>query len=241
VPEESGLELLYAPYVPNKAEYLILTNRKILADQMEFLVQHVSFPQPRHHAGRRGGLAAALSGQLLGDAFGFGAVSWASSSVRRAQKSGEGPGDERYEQDRAQARDQQRRPQPRMPRRSTRRPGRRKGARRHREADSWSPSTATEQRIRGHCLAQRQIVDEEHHSAEIEHEQPEAEQDGRGEIASRLQRRAAAARPTPVPSIPASMVGPKPRRRLSRPMAGRGAEARPMPASNPQARRRARH
>ncbi|HKC53492.1 MAG TPA: HNH endonuclease [Burkholderiales bacterium] len=42
VPEESGLELLYAPYVPNKAEYLILTNRKILADQMEFLVQHVS-------------------------------------------------------------------------------------------------------------------------------------------------------------------------------------------------------
>ena len=42
IPEESGLELLYAPYVPNKAEYLILTNRKILADQMEFLVQHVS-------------------------------------------------------------------------------------------------------------------------------------------------------------------------------------------------------
>jgi hypothetical protein len=42
LPEESGLELIYAPYVPNKAEYLILTNRKILADQMEFLVQHVS-------------------------------------------------------------------------------------------------------------------------------------------------------------------------------------------------------
>jgi len=41
-PEEAGLELLYAPYVPNKAEYLILTNRKILSDQMEFLVQHVA-------------------------------------------------------------------------------------------------------------------------------------------------------------------------------------------------------
>jgi hypothetical protein len=41
-PEEAGVELLYAPYVPNKAEYLILTNRRILADQMEFLVQHVS-------------------------------------------------------------------------------------------------------------------------------------------------------------------------------------------------------
>ena len=41
-PEESGVELRYAPYVPNKAEYLILTNRKILSDQMEFLRQHVS-------------------------------------------------------------------------------------------------------------------------------------------------------------------------------------------------------
>jgi hypothetical protein len=41
-PEESGLQLVYVPYVPNKAEYLILTNRKILSDQMEFLLQHVS-------------------------------------------------------------------------------------------------------------------------------------------------------------------------------------------------------
>ena len=40
--EEAGMELLYTPYVPNKAEYLILTNRKILSDQMGFLVQHVS-------------------------------------------------------------------------------------------------------------------------------------------------------------------------------------------------------
>ena len=37
-----SMELLYAPYVPNKAEYLILTNRRILADQMEFLKQHVA-------------------------------------------------------------------------------------------------------------------------------------------------------------------------------------------------------
>ena len=41
-PEEAGMELIYTPYVPNKAEYLILTNRKILSDQMDFLVQHVS-------------------------------------------------------------------------------------------------------------------------------------------------------------------------------------------------------
>jgi hypothetical protein len=41
-PEEAGVQLLYTPYVPNKAEYLILTNRKILSDQMDFLAQHVS-------------------------------------------------------------------------------------------------------------------------------------------------------------------------------------------------------
>ena len=41
-PEEAGMELLYAPYVPNKAEYLILSNRRIFSDQMEFLKQHVS-------------------------------------------------------------------------------------------------------------------------------------------------------------------------------------------------------
>ncbi len=41
-PEEAGVQLVYAPYVPNKAEYLILTNRRILVDQMEFLVQHVA-------------------------------------------------------------------------------------------------------------------------------------------------------------------------------------------------------
>jgi hypothetical protein len=41
-PEQSGMELLYAPYVPNKAEYLILCNRNILADQMDFLARHVS-------------------------------------------------------------------------------------------------------------------------------------------------------------------------------------------------------
>lgn len=41
LPEEAGLELLFAPYVPNKAEYLILSNRNILADQMDFLARHV--------------------------------------------------------------------------------------------------------------------------------------------------------------------------------------------------------
>lgn len=39
--EQSGMELLYTPYVPNRAEYLILQNRKILVDQMEFLLKRV--------------------------------------------------------------------------------------------------------------------------------------------------------------------------------------------------------
>lgn len=43
-PEEFGHHLLYLPYVPNRAEYLILTNRKILGDQMEFLMSKV----PKH-------------------------------------------------------------------------------------------------------------------------------------------------------------------------------------------------
>ena len=41
-PEESGMKLLAVPYTPNLAEYLILSNRKILADQMEFLTNFSS-------------------------------------------------------------------------------------------------------------------------------------------------------------------------------------------------------
>ncbi len=36
-PEQARLSLLAVPYVPNWAEYLALSNRRILADQMEFL------------------------------------------------------------------------------------------------------------------------------------------------------------------------------------------------------------
>lgn len=41
-PEQARMELLFMPYVPNKAEYLILSNRHILADQMDFLARQVS-------------------------------------------------------------------------------------------------------------------------------------------------------------------------------------------------------
>lgn len=40
-PEEADMKLLYVPYAPNRAEYLILMNRTILADQMEFLLSRV--------------------------------------------------------------------------------------------------------------------------------------------------------------------------------------------------------
>ena len=41
-PEEAGMKLLYVPYAPNKSEHLILSNRNILADQMQFLIARVS-------------------------------------------------------------------------------------------------------------------------------------------------------------------------------------------------------
>jgi hypothetical protein len=37
-PEAAGMKLHYVPYVPNLYEAFILSNRKILADQMEFLL-----------------------------------------------------------------------------------------------------------------------------------------------------------------------------------------------------------
>ena len=46
--DEVSMELIYAPYIPNRAEFLILANRRILTDQMEFLKQHVS-AQSRVH------------------------------------------------------------------------------------------------------------------------------------------------------------------------------------------------
>lgn len=41
-PEEAHMPLLAVPYVPNWAEYLALSNRRILADQMDFLKSQFS-------------------------------------------------------------------------------------------------------------------------------------------------------------------------------------------------------
>lgn len=43
-PEQAGMKLHYVPYVPNRYEAFILANRRILADQMEFLLLGV----PKH-------------------------------------------------------------------------------------------------------------------------------------------------------------------------------------------------
>lgn len=45
-PEEAGMPLLAIPFVPNRAEYLVLSNRRILADQMEFLRARFSKDSP---------------------------------------------------------------------------------------------------------------------------------------------------------------------------------------------------
>ncbi len=44
LPEEAGMTLLYLPYVPSLHEDMILRGRRILSDQMEFLLASV----PRH-------------------------------------------------------------------------------------------------------------------------------------------------------------------------------------------------
>jgi hypothetical protein len=53
-PEEANMKLLAVPYTPNLAEYLILQNRRILADQMEFLLGYAR----KGEAGRRSGGSA---------------------------------------------------------------------------------------------------------------------------------------------------------------------------------------
>ena len=41
-PEQAGLELLAVPFTPTHAEYIYLQGKRVLADQMEFLLAHFS-------------------------------------------------------------------------------------------------------------------------------------------------------------------------------------------------------
>ncbi len=47
-PEEAGMELLAVPFTPSHAEFIYLQGRRILADQMEFLLSHIPRTSPFH-------------------------------------------------------------------------------------------------------------------------------------------------------------------------------------------------
>ena len=47
-PEEAHMQLLAIPFTPNHAEYIFLKGRRILADQMEFLMAHFPRSSPLH-------------------------------------------------------------------------------------------------------------------------------------------------------------------------------------------------
>lgn len=48
-PEEAGMQLLAVPFTPTYAEYIYLKGRRVLADQMEYLVAHFPRTSPLHH------------------------------------------------------------------------------------------------------------------------------------------------------------------------------------------------
>ncbi|WP_025324205.1 HNH endonuclease [Deferrisoma camini] len=47
-PEEAGMQLLAVPFTPSHAEYIYLQGRRVLADQMEFLLGHIPPTSPFH-------------------------------------------------------------------------------------------------------------------------------------------------------------------------------------------------
>jgi 5-methylcytosine-specific restriction endonuclease McrA len=56
-PHQAGLQLIAIPFVPTYAEYIYLKGRRVLADQMEFLLAHFPRTSPLHER---------LSGNLSG-------------------------------------------------------------------------------------------------------------------------------------------------------------------------------
>jgi hypothetical protein len=47
-PEQAGMELLAVPFTPTYAEYIYLKGRRVLADQMEYLLAHFPRSSPLH-------------------------------------------------------------------------------------------------------------------------------------------------------------------------------------------------
>lgn len=47
-PEQAGVQLLAVPFIPTHAEYIYLQGKRVLADQMEFLLSHFPRSSPLH-------------------------------------------------------------------------------------------------------------------------------------------------------------------------------------------------
>lgn len=48
-PEQAGLQLLAVPFTPTYAEYIYLKGRRVLTDQMDYLLAHFPRSSPLHH------------------------------------------------------------------------------------------------------------------------------------------------------------------------------------------------
>ena len=46
MPEDAKMLLIAIPFIPSRVEYILLKGRKILADQMEFLMSHIPKSSP---------------------------------------------------------------------------------------------------------------------------------------------------------------------------------------------------
>jgi hypothetical protein len=47
-PEQAGMQLIAVPFKPTYAEYIYLKGRRVLADQMEYLLAHFPRSSPLH-------------------------------------------------------------------------------------------------------------------------------------------------------------------------------------------------
>jgi len=59
-PEQAGMQLIAVPFMPTYAEYIYLKGRRVLADQMEYLLSHFPRTSPLH-ARLRDDLARAVA------------------------------------------------------------------------------------------------------------------------------------------------------------------------------------
>jgi hypothetical protein len=52
-PEQARLQLIAIPFTPSYAEYIYLKGRRVLADQMEYLLAHFPRTSPLHQRLKR--------------------------------------------------------------------------------------------------------------------------------------------------------------------------------------------